>query len=51
MKFSTGRGCTLSKWATGSLTDAECAMREYLLRGGFFMCDDFHGPGEWNVFM
>jgi hypothetical protein len=25
-------------------TDAECAkMREYLLRGGFFMCDDFNG--------
>ena len=35
-----------------SLTDAECAeMREYLLRGGFFMCDDFHGSGEWNVFI
>ena len=35
-----------------SLTDAECAkMREYLLRGGFFMCDDFHGSGEWNVFL
>ncbi len=35
-----------------SLTDAECArMREYLLRGGFFMCDDFHGTGEWNVFI
>jgi hypothetical protein len=26
-------------------------MREYLLRGGFFMCDDFHGSGEWNVFL
>jgi hypothetical protein len=25
--------------------------REYLLRGGFFMCDDFHGTDEWNVFM
>ena len=21
--------------------------REYLLRGGFFMCDDFHGTQEW----
>jgi hypothetical protein len=25
--------------------------REYLLRGGFFMCDDFHGSDEWDVFM
>ncbi len=24
--------------------------REYLLRGGFFMCDDFHGDDEWKVF-
>src|ERR1700677_1371864 len=26
-------------------------MREYLLRGGFFMADDFHGPYEWQMFM
>ncbi len=25
-------------------------LREYLLRGGFFMADDFHGPYEWEVF-
>jgi hypothetical protein len=25
--------------------------REYLLRGGFFMCDDFHGTQEWANFM
>jgi hypothetical protein len=25
--------------------------REYLNRGGFFMCDDFHGTDEWNVFV
>ena len=24
--------------------------REFLLRGGFFMCDDFHGDDEWQVF-
>ena len=24
--------------------------REFLLRGGFFMCDDFHGSDEWEVF-
>ena len=23
---------------------------EYLLRGGFMMVDDFHGPQQWNVF-
>jgi Domain of unknown function (DUF4159) len=22
-------------------------LREYLLRGGFFMCDDFHGSEQW----
>lgn len=26
-------------------------LREYLLRGGFLMCDDFHGTYEWDVFM
>jgi hypothetical protein len=25
-------------------------LREYLLRGGFFMADDFHGTEEWAVF-
>jgi hypothetical protein len=34
-----------------NLTDSQAkAMREYLLRGGFFMCDDFHGTEEWQVF-
>src|SRR3954447_3078502 len=33
------------------LTDKQAAaMREYLLRGGFFMCDDFHADFEWQVF-
>jgi len=26
-------------------------MREYLLRGGFFMCDDFWGESQWANFM
>ena len=26
------------------------ALREYLLRGGFLMVDDFHGSDEWAVF-
>lgn len=35
-----------------SLTDAQAGkLREYLLRGGFLMADDFHGTWEWEVFM
>ena len=34
-------GVEVGHW---NLTDAQAkALREYLLRGGFFMCDDFHG--------
>jgi len=34
------------------LTDAQCQrMRDYLLRGGFLMVDDFHGTQEWEGFM
>jgi hypothetical protein len=34
------------------LDDAEAAaLREYLLRGGFLMVDDFHGTREWADFM
>jgi hypothetical protein len=34
------------------LTDSQVAkLRDYLLRGGFFMCDDFHGTQEWNTFV
>ena len=34
------------------LTDAQAAkLRDYLLRGGFFMADDFWGRPEWDVFM
>ena len=36
-------------WA---LTDEQVVkMRDYLNRGGFFMCDDFHGTQEWAVFV
>ena len=31
--------------------DQAAQLREYLLRGGFFMCDDFHGDEEWAVFV
>jgi hypothetical protein len=34
------------------LTDSQALkMREYLDRGGFFMCDDFHDVYEWEVFV
>ena len=36
---------------TWLLTDAQAAkMRDYLARGGFFMCDDFWGQQGWQVF-
>jgi hypothetical protein len=35
-----------------SLSDTQAQkLREYLLRGGFLMTDDFHGTYEWEVFM
>jgi hypothetical protein len=35
-----------------NLTDEQAAkLRDYLLRGGFFMADDFWGSREWEVFM
>ncbi len=35
-------------WAlTDAMTDL---LRDYLLRGGFLMVDDFHGTVEWDVF-
>ncbi len=34
------------------LTDSEARhIREYLLRGGFIVFDDFHGSEEWSLFM
>ena len=34
------------------LTDLQAAkLRDYLDRGGFFLCDDFHGTMEWNTFV
>ncbi len=33
------------------ITDEQAhKLRDYLLRGGFFMADDFHGTVEWQVF-
>jgi hypothetical protein len=37
---------------TWDLTDEQAAkLREYLLRGGFLMVDDFHGSQEWDQFV
>jgi hypothetical protein len=34
------------------LTDGQAKqMREYLARGGFFMCDDFWGESQWQNFL
>ena len=36
---------------TWSFTDAEAKrLREYLLKGGFLMVDDFHGTEDWENF-
>lgn len=42
-------GVEVGHW---DLTDLQAhKLRDYLLRGGFFMCDDFHGTHEWQVFV
>jgi hypothetical protein len=41
-------GVEVGHW---ELTDEQAKrLREYLLRGGFLMVDDFHGTYEWDVF-
>ena len=41
-------GVEVGHW---NLSDDQAkTFREYVLRGGFFMCDDFHGTIEWEVF-
>ena len=41
-------GVEVGHW---DLTDFQAAkLRDYLNRGGFFMCDDFHGTWEWETF-
>ncbi len=38
--------------ANWSFTDAEAKrLRDYLLKGGFLMVDDFHGTEDWERFM
>jgi hypothetical protein len=39
----------VGRW--GLSTEQAKKLREYLLRGGFLMADDFHGTAEWEEFM
>jgi len=42
-------GVEVGHW---DLTDLQAAkLRDFLARGGFFMCDDFHGTVEWETFV
>ena len=48
---STGLGLYAVQVGQWQLTDHQAAkLREYLLRGGFFMADDFWGSAQWEVF-
>lgn len=38
----------VGRWELGR--DEIRQLREYLLRGGFMVVDDFHGPAQWDVF-
>ena len=47
---STIRGCCCSSRSQGGCepsADELVRLREYLMRGGFLVVDDFHGEGEW----
>ena len=42
-------GVEVGQW---DLSDDQAAkLRDYLLRGGFLMVDDFHGTYEWDVYL
>jgi len=42
----------ISEPGTWGLSEEGAAnLREYLLKGGFLMTDDFHGSMEWEIFM
>jgi hypothetical protein len=38
-------------WSWSFSADQATRLREYFLRGGFMMVDDFHGEQEWTLFM
>ncbi len=50
-RSTTGPGSTPCRPGAGTDRRPGQAMREYLLRGGFFMADDFWGEDEWETFM
>jgi len=45
-----GPGSTVQVGEWGLTGQQAQTLREYLLRGGFFMADDFHGAAEWGEF-
>lgn len=42
-------GVEVGQWSLDP--DSAAKLREYLLRGGFLMVDDFHGGYEWTAFV
>jgi len=46
---SAGKDTTTGHWEMTAQQIAK--FREFLLRGGFFMCDDFWGENEWEIFL
>lgn len=38
-------------WAWSLAPEQAANLRDYLLRGGFMMLDDFHGEYEWSLFL
>jgi hypothetical protein len=38
----------VGRWALSN--EETSRLREYLLRGGFMVADDFHGPWQWDIF-
>ena len=38
----------VGRWSLGRAEQQQ--LREYLLRGGFMVVDDFHGPQQWDTF-
>ncbi len=49
--LTTGRSTYAVEPGHWNLPDDQASqLRDYLLRGGFLMVDDFHGTLEWNNF-
>ena len=49
-RSSTIPGSMRHRQAGGAHRCGDARLREYLLRGGFLVVDDFWGPEQWDVF-